>query len=298
MKRTLLASCLMLVAAQPALANIDIQFDFSYDTSNFFSSNPDSIATLNAAAAVFETRFADSLSAITSSGSNSFDTIFFNPADPFGSDVTLADQSVQADVILIYVGAANLGGGTLGIGGPGGYGCSGFGAFCSNASSRGQGTVTGSSATDFATWGGAISFDNTSTNWYFGLDASGLGSSQYDFYSVAVHELAHVLGFSSSDSFDNLVQGSNFVGTHAGTVALTADGHGADGTMSLVNGVPQEAAMDPTIANNQRKYFTDLDFAAMQDIGWQVTAVPEADTWVMLLAGLGLVGFAARRRMI
>ncbi len=285
MKRTLLASCLMLVAAQPALANIDIQFDFSYDTSNFFSSNPDSIATLNAAAAVFETRFADSLSAITSSGSNSFDTIFFNPADPFGSDVTLADQSVQADVILIYVGAANLGGGTLGIGGPGGYGCSGFGAFCSNASSRGQGTVTGSSATDFATWGGAISFDNTSTNWYFGLDASGLGSSQYDFYSVAVHELAHVLGFSSSDSFDNLVQGSNFVGTHVGT-------------MSQVNGVPQEAAMDPTIANNQRKYFTDLDFAAMQDIGWQVTAVPEADTWVMLLAGLGLVGFAARRRMI
>lgn len=308
MKRTLLASCLMLVAAQPALANIDIQFDFSYDTSNFFSSNPDSIATLNAAAAVFETRFADSLSAITSSGSNSFDTIFFNPADPFGSDVTLAEQSVQADVILIYVGAANLGGGTLGIGGPGGYGCSGFGAFCNNASQRGQGetqnvydnngNLISADAVDFAPWGGAISFDNTSTNWYFGLDASGLGSSQYDFYSVAVHELAHVLGFSSSDSFDNLVQGSNFVGTHAGTVALTADGHWADGTMSQVNGVPQEAAMDPTIANNQRKYFTDLDFAAMQDIGWQVTAVPEADTWVMLLAGLGLVGFAARRRMI
>jgi MYXO-CTERM domain-containing protein len=34
----------------------------------------------------------------------------------------------------------------------------------------------------------------------------------------------------------------------------------------------------------------------MQDIGWQVTPVPEADTWAMLLAGLGLVGFAARRR--
>ena len=54
--------------------------------------------------------------------------------------------------------------------------------------------------------------------------------------------------------------------------------------------------MSPAIYNGQRKYFTALDFAAMQDIGWQVTAVPEADTWAMLLAGLGLVGFAARRR--
>ncbi len=28
----------------------------------------------------------------------------------------------------------------------------------------------------------------------------------------------------------------------------------------------------------------------------QVTAVPEADTWAMLATGLGLVGFAVRRR--
>lgn len=31
--------------------------------------------------------------------------------------------------------------------------------------------------------------------------------------------------------------------------------------------------------------------------GGSVAAVPEADTWAMLLAGLGLVGFAARRRL-
>jgi len=29
----------------------------------------------------------------------------------------------------------------------------------------------------------------------------------------------------------------------------------------------------------------------------QVTSVPEADSWAMLLAGLGLVGFAARRKL-
>lgn len=32
------------------------------------------------------------------------------------------------------------------------------------------------------------------------------------------------------------------------------------------------------------------------DVTLQVTAVPEAETWVMMLAGLGLVGFMARRR--
>ncbi len=35
-----------------------------------------------------------------------------------------------------------------------------------------------------------------------------------------------------------------------------------------------------------------------RDVTLQVTAVPEAQTWVMLLAGLGLVGFAVRRRNV
>lgn len=72
--------------------------------------------------------------------------------------------------------------------------------------------------------------------------------------------------------------------------------HWAEGTTSFVAGLPQEAAMDPTITTGTRKAFTDLDFAAMKDIGWEVTPVPEPGTWAMLFAGLGLVGFAARRR--
>jgi MYXO-CTERM domain-containing protein len=96
-----------------------------------------------------------------------------------------------------------------------------------------------------------------------------------------------------------LVSGTNFIGTTTGTVALASDlAHWAGGTLSTFEGASQEAAMTPSIANGTRKNFTDLDFAAMNDIGWQVTAVPEADTWAMLLAGLGLVGFASRRRRV
>ena len=295
--KALAAGLTLLATTQPALANIDIVFDYSYDTNLFFS-DASRRSVLDAAASVFETSFGDQLTAISSSKPNSFNTSFFNPADPNGADINIIGDSIGADVIRVYAGGYNFSGGTLGTGGPGGYSCSGIGSFCNNAIQRGQGVVTGAGAVDVAPWGGSITFD-TDTNWYFGVTTGGLNSSQYDFYSVAVHELAHLLGFGTSDSFYNLVSGTNFVGATTGTVALAGDlGHWASGTVSTFEGISQEAAMTPSIANGTRKNFTDLDFAAMQDIGWQVTPVPEADTWAMLLAGLGLVGFASRRRLV
>lgn len=295
MHTRIIATSLLLALSGHAQASIDIQFDFSYDTGNFFG-NAGSAATLEAVANVFEARFSDSFSAITSSGSNSFNPLFFNPSDPFGADITLNSASFAADVIRIYVGGADLGNDTLGLGGPGGYSCSGSGSFCADAERRGQGIVSGSSATDYAPWGGAISFSNTE-NWHFGTTTNDLDNNEADFYSVAMHEMAHVLGFGTADSFNALISDGQFVGPSSGTVALSSDeGHWAEGTDSQVNGVFQEAAMTPSIFIGERKAFTDLDFAAMNDIGWEVSPVPEAETWAMMLAGLGLIGFAARRR--
>ena len=67
--------------------------------------------------------------------------------------------------------------------------------------------------TDFGPWGGAISF-NSNSNWYFDPDITTdeSFSNQFDFYSVAVHELAHVLGFGSAPSFNNLSSGGVFTG--------------------------------------------------------------------------------------
>jgi len=75
-------------------------------------------------------------------------------------------------------------------------------------------------------------------------------------------------------------------------------GHWAEGLDSFVDGVAQETSLDATIGNGVRKAFTDLDWAALSDIGWEVSpasAVPESDTYALMLAGLGLLALARRR---
>jgi len=300
----LLAISTLSIAGQQAQA-ISIKFDYSYDTNNFFSSQPRKDA-LDTAANYFENRLGDSLGAITSTGSNHFNASFFNPAT--GTSTTISDFNVAADTLTVYAGGRALSGSTIGQGGPGGYSISARGTsqqiqdFFDASASRGQGNGTesatkGTTATDFAPWGGAITFD-TGAAWYFDSDVSSVESfSGNDFYSVALHELAHLLGFGTADSWFNKVNSGNFTGDSSGTVALQPDNsHWKDGTLSLVNSVRQETAMDPSITTGTRKYMTDLDMAALSDIGWEVSAVPVPAA--VYFFGSALLGLGAFRKKV
>jgi len=300
--RTCLAAGLMAIFGQQASA-INIEFDYSFDTNNFFNTQARK-DTLNAAGSFFGGIIQDDLTAINSGGTNHFNAVFSNPAD--GSDTIITDFSVGADTLIVYTGGRMLSGNTLGVGGPGGFSASGTTEFFDNAVTRGEtpdtSGVQGASATDFAPWGGSITFD-IGANWYFDQDVSSNGDAiDNDFFSIALHELGHVLGIGLADSWDKLVSGADFTGAassgvFSGDVPLSGDlSHWANGTTRLFNGVPQEAAMDPSIQLGARKMFTDLDLAGLTDVGWEVTGVPvPAAIWSFGSGLIGLVVIASKR---
>lgn len=299
----LLAAALLGMSCHQASA-ITLQFDYTYDTNNFFDTQAKK-NVLEAAGAFFSNVIQDDLTAITSGSGGAFNANFSNPAD--GSSTTINNFSVPADTLIVYAGGRSITGSTLGIGGPGGFGISSATqAFLDNAVSRGEGDGTqsatnGSTATDFAPWGGSITFDS-GANWYFDPDLSTSADvMNNDFYSVALHELGHLLGIGTSDSWNNLISGSDFTGAASSSVfgsnvPLENAGHWLDGTTGLVNGVSQEAAMDPSILVGTRKVFTDLDLAGLTDVGWEVAVVPvPAAVWLFASGLMGLVVTTRRR---
>lgn len=251
-----------------------IQVDYSYDT-GFFANNPQARATLERAAAELGASITADLAAVSPGGGNTWSATFPNPAT--GGTVTLDNPSVGANAIRVYVGARALGGGEAGYASTAGYSASGTAGWVRAVETRGW--------SGFAPWGGSIAFDTT-PSWYFGESASGLGARQLDFYSVAVHELGHVLGIGTSRQWQSLSSGGSFRGSnamsvHGGPVPLTGDGlHWADG---------DHASLEDSIPLGQRIGWSALDAAALRDIGWTAggasgTSVP-AGTTLFVLAG-------------
>ncbi len=307
---------LPMLVAQSAMA-ITLQINYAYDTGNFFGAgNPQGAtagaqakASLEAAASYFSNILNDSFTAISvpapfhSSVSDgvvtwTWDESFSNPTT--GLSATVTNATVTANQYIIYAGAQSLAGATAGIGGPGGFSwasnISGSNSFTQadinqiNATTASFSTAveTRGQATGFSRWGGTITFDTSSRNWSFDHTAAPAPSTT-DFYSVAIHELAHALGFGEispppdNSVWQTLLSGSSFAGANAkalnggANVPLHSDlAHWAAGTNSVVYGTatPQEAAMDPDILDGTRKRFTALDAAGMKDIGWNVIAPP------------------------
>ena len=164
--------------------------------------------------------------------------------------------------MLIFVGADDLDVGTLAQAGPSGF-------FVNNARYTG---------TDFEPWLGSMSFDRL-TNWFFDLTpdtAFDIPANSYDFISVAVHEMGHVLGFTTGiNAFDTWRVSNSFNGPNArarnGGVALPLE----PGSLSHIRdgyqfGNTGQTLMSPFVGTGKRNLPTILDIAVLDDIGYSV----------------------------
>ena len=175
---------------------VTFRFDYSLDTSGFFD-NPVAQVSLQVAANALSAQLGDSLSAIVPSGSNGWQAVFINPVTD--RVMRLNNLVIGQDEILVYAAGAPFPGRTLGVTGGGSALPKGTAAWQATVNSRGQ----AAEPFDNGPWGGMIAFDST-VNWNFGLNPP--GRTQYDFISVAEHELFHVLGFSNgTPSFNRYI---------------------------------------------------------------------------------------------
>jgi hypothetical protein len=261
--------------------SISIQLDYSHDTSGFFTSHPDRESVLATAANALASRLGDSLSAIIPNPAtgDTWNAVFDDPST--GAQTQIGNLTVAANTIIIFAGGQPLAGGEDGFGSPGGLNASGDQAWLNVLQGRGKPGTLGPAAsqTAFAPWGGSVAFDNSSTAWYFGADPAGIQPNQEDFLSVAEHEIGHVLGFGTSNSWTNRVSGSAFIGPNAvaefgGPVPTDAAGsaaqHWADGTTDR----GMHCTMDPSFHTGARATFTPLDFAGLEDLGWTLLPPP------------------------
>ena len=201
---------------------IRLRFDYSLDTSNFFTA--ERRTALEQAGRSVSQYLTDELSAISPGGDNSWTAAPCHPSQGSGSQCVttqIPNLSVAANELVIFAGARDFDGIVRGTGGFGGFSSArGSQQFLDAVIGRGQAGTKSNPQTDVGPWGGSISFDSRGTDWYFGSNSDGITANQIDFRTVAAHELLHVLGFGlirtdTTTAWQNLTRGTTFNGERA-----------------------------------------------------------------------------------
>lgn len=284
-QKLLLLSWLLLAFPAPAGA-VSFTFDYSFDTNGFFASQ-ERRDSLEQAAADLGSRFGDELAPIVPGGANAWTARFTDPST--GGDASAADLRVPEASLYVFVGARELGPGALGFASPGTASVIGSLDWFDTVQYRGQSGAAAAHPTDFGPWGGFVSFD-LDTAWHFGPTTDGLDALEVDFYSVVMHELAHVMGFGLAPSWREQIALGRFFGPYSvdafgSTVPLSAEQEHWAETIG-------DALMTPLLSAGQRQILTELDQAGLRDTGWQ--SVSEPTTLALILTPLAIL---ARRRI-
>ena len=259
----------------PSVQAIDVEVQLMCDlvgtcgAGDFFFDHPEALQSLEYATRAF-VPFADSLTAVTVSPT----AVFRNP-DTGSPGFGISQFFVSANKVVVIAGGRDLADNRVAEAAPG---------TPLNTFNRGQGTVAGAGANDFAPWGGSIAFDTTALNgsdriWHFGIHTEPPPGT-IDFLSVSLHELGHLFGFGTADSFANLVVNHTFVGsTTVGLYGeavptfpegLNIDQHWSNNLTSPPYADEPRVALGRSITLGRRTLLSPVDYAAFDDIGWEV----------------------------
>lgn len=304
LRKTLLAWLLCLPGTAQA---ITIELNYDYDNIGFFNQTGAKEA-MRAVADYYESLINDQLLAIDPSEfpGGSWVGVILNPSNP-NLQIQLENLVIPENHFILYVGGSTqFSGGAFG--GPGTTGVSSgfpmtssqFQLWRNRVQARGQNGALNNPATDFGPWGGFIGF-NANISWNFSTTQR-VSNPAFDFVSIALHEMGHVLGLGTSPSWNAKISGGSFTGNKSnalfrGPVPL----NGADtthwrdnnfcqfnvpfdpssplnvlskryGSFGSSHGADQIALMDPSLCftGPDLLVMTSLDLAALQDIGWEI----------------------------
>jgi hypothetical protein len=244
----------------------DIKFDYRFDEFKFFT--PERKKILNLAAKIWSSHIRDEFDPIAAG-----ETLKFS-IDSIDREVTL-DKSI--DDLLIFVSSVSLSSNELTLGEGAYYAQYILG---SDRESRIQGD-------NFEPWVGTIEFNSLAKDsFYFDTTPTtddDIPFDQQDFFSLALHEIGHVLGFGTAPIFREQIKNNKFIGSQSidfnGGKSVPLD----EGGTHIKNGYSldpnSDALLDPFLTFGERNLPTSLDLALLTDIGYDVFAYDKTEVY-------------------